>query len=44
MNMPEIHAGIRSLLEVTLLVFGVVGLFLQAVRFLIIAITQVADE
>jgi multidrug efflux pump subunit AcrB len=42
--MPEIHEGIKSLLAATFLVFGVVGLFLQAVRFLIVAITQVADE
>jgi multidrug efflux pump subunit AcrB len=42
--MPEIHEGIRSLLSATVLVIAIVGLFLQAVRFLIIAITQVADE
>jgi multidrug efflux pump subunit AcrB len=42
--MPEIHEGIRSLLSITILVVAVVGLFLQGIRFLISAITQVADE
>jgi multidrug efflux pump subunit AcrB len=42
--MPEIHEGIRSLLTATILVVAIVGLFLEAVRFLIAAIMQVADE
>jgi multidrug efflux pump subunit AcrB len=42
--MPEIHEGIKSLLSTTIIVIGVVALFLQAVRFLLAAIMQTGDE
>lgn len=41
--MPEIHAGIQSMLGATFLVLGVVGLFIQAVTFIIAAIIQVEE-
>lgn len=41
--MPEIHAGIQSMLAVTFLVLGVVGLFTQAVRLIVAAIMQVEE-
>ncbi len=41
--MPEIHAGIQSMLGATFLIFGVVGLFLEAVRYIIAAIVQVEE-
>jgi hypothetical protein len=41
--MPEIHAGIQNMMGVTILVVGVVYLFLQAVTFIIAAIIQVED-